>query len=130
MTGVFVLPPHASMSMTSEPESEDVTKNRATTRIATTLRTNASAEGKESKNWKSTIFESTISSPVTGSCMASPPSSRCIMIDASPKTVNQMRLTTVGARRTPITNSRIVRPREIRAMNIPTKGAQLVHQPQ
>lgn len=32
--------------------------------------------------------------------------------------------------RTPVTNSRTVRPRELRAMKTPTKGAQLVHHPQ
>ena len=47
-----------------------------------------------------------------------------------PKTVNHSEPITVGMIRTAPTNSRIVRPREIRAMNIPTKGAQLIHQPQ
>jgi len=35
-----------------------------------------------------------------------------------------------GANRTPPTNSRRVRPREIRAINMPTKGDQEIHHPQ
>ncbi len=35
-----------------------------------------------------------------------------------------------GMNSTPKTNSRIVRPREMRAMNRPTKGAQAIHQAQ
>ena len=48
----------------------------------------------------------------------------------SPKTVIQKKIKRDGARSTPTTNSLIVRPREIRAMNIPTKGAQAIHQAQ
>ena len=36
----------------------------------------------------------------------------------------------MGTSRTPATNSRIVRPLEMRAMKTPTKGAQEIHQPQ
>lgn len=45
-------------------------------------------------------------------------------------TVIQSRLKTVGISRTQTTNSRIVRPREILAMNRPTNGAQEIHQTQ
>ena len=37
---------------------------------------------------------------------------------------------TVGTNIAPNVNSRMVRPREIRAMKSPTKGAQAIHQPQ
>ena len=43
---------------------------------------------------------------------------------------NQMRETTEGTSMTPVTNCRMVRPREMRAMNIPTKGVQEIHQAQ
>ncbi len=51
-------------------------------------------------------------------------------IPESPNTVNHRDPISVGASRTPKTNSRTVRPREMRAMNMPTNGAQLIHQPQ
>ena len=40
---------------------------------------------------------------------------------------NQTSETRLGARMTPPTNSRMVRPREMRAMKTPTNGAQLTH---
>ena len=49
---------------------------------------------------------------------------------APPKMANQMSETTDGTSSTPETNWRIVRPREMRAMNMPTKGVQLTHQAQ
>ena len=38
--------------------------------------------------------------------------------------------TTLGTRSTPVTNWRMVRPREMRAMNMPTKGVHDTHQAQ
>ncbi|MDP8950704.1 MAG: hypothetical protein M3N18_00385 [Actinomycetota bacterium] len=38
-----------------------------------------------------------------------------------------MKVTTLGAIRAPKTNSRMERPREIRAMKAPTNGAQAIH---
>ena len=52
------------------------------------------------------------------------------LIAEPPKTANQTRLTMLGTRITPPTNCRIVRPRLIRAMNMPTKGVQEIHQAQ
>ena len=49
---------------------------------------------------------------------------------APPKIANHSRLTALGIRMTPATNSRIVRPRLIRAMNMPTNGVQEIHQAQ
>ena len=54
----------------------------------------------------------------------------CALMPAPPKIANHTRLTTVGTRRTPVTNSRMVRPREIRAMNIPTNGVHETHHAQ
>ena len=47
-----------------------------------------------------------------------------------PKMPNQVRLPSAGTMRTPAMNSRIVRPREIRAMKEPEKGAHAIHQAQ
>ena len=47
-----------------------------------------------------------------------------------PSTANQMNPTMEGTSSTPVMNSRTVRPREMRAMKMPTKGAQEIHQPQ
>ena len=47
-----------------------------------------------------------------------------------PTIANHTNPNPVGAATTPITNSRIVRPREIRATNMPTNGAQEIHQAQ
>ena len=47
-----------------------------------------------------------------------------------PKTTIQKKMISDGASSTPATKSRMVRPRETRAMNIPTNGDQLIHQPQ
>ena len=55
---------------------------------------------------------------------------RCSSMPVPPTTANQRNPKPVGAATTPITNSRMVRPREIRATNMPTKGAQETHQAQ
>ena len=49
---------------------------------------------------------------------------------APPKMQNHTRLTRLGTSSTPVTNWRIVRPREMRAMNMPTNGVQESHQAQ
>ena len=51
-------------------------------------------------------------------------------IAAPPSTANQTKLTPLGISSTPSTNSPIVRPLEMRAMNVPTKGAQEIHHAQ
>ena len=47
-----------------------------------------------------------------------------------PKMPNQITLTMLGTSSTPVTNCRMVRPRLIRAMNMPTNGVQDTHQAQ
>ena len=47
-----------------------------------------------------------------------------------PNAVSQTMPTAVGTSSTPMMNSRIVRPRETRAMNIPTKGDHEIHHAQ
>ena len=110
--------------MTSEPESEDVTKKNTITTIARTLVIVPS--GSPSRSVNSDVLVSTAPSMRR----ASSPSLRCRRMPESPKIVNHSEPTSVGASSTPKTNSRMVRPREMRAMNMPTNGAQLIHQPQ
>ena len=47
-----------------------------------------------------------------------------------PKTANHSRDTREGTSSTPVTNWRMVRPRLMRAMNMPTNGVQEIHQAQ
>lgn len=108
--------------MTSEPESEEVTKKNTMIAMARTLVTTPS--GRPSRSWKREVL--VLTSPPSSMS----PSLRCRRMAESPKIVNHSSPIIVGASRTPMTNCRMVRPREIRAMNIPTKGAQLIHQPQ
>ena len=54
----------------------------------------------------------------------------CASVDRVPNTANQMLLKIVGTKIGQPKNERIDRPREIRAMNTPTKGAQAIHQAQ
>ena len=115
-------PPEHSTSMTKEPESEDVMKKKTITSNATTLV--MVAHGMVLSSWNSEVLVST--APSTSMS----PKSRSRWMPESPKTVNHSDPITVGTSSTVVTNSRMVRPREIRAMNIPTNGAQLIHQPQ
>ncbi|MNI52410.1 hypothetical protein D3C73_1071870 [compost metagenome] len=57
-------------------------------------------------------------------------STRIMWMAVSPNTVIQNSVKPAGTSSTPVTNSRIVRPREMRAMNMPTKGDHAIHQPQ
>ena len=49
---------------------------------------------------------------------------------APPKIANHTSETRLGTSSTPVTNWRMVRPRLMRAMNIPTKGVHEIHQAQ
>src|SRR5699024_1876034 len=57
-------------------------------------------------------------------CVASPIAARSMsnLIADPPIIANQMKKTALGTRRTPATNSRMVRPREILARKMPTKA--------
>ena len=52
------------------------------------------------------------------------------LIAAPPKTQNHTSDTRLGTSSTPVTNWRMVRPREIRAMNMPTNGVHEIHHAQ
>ena len=62
-------------------------------------------------------------------CLAmSPPSNMSTWIAVPPKTVNQVKNTTLGTTSTPTMKPRMVRPREMRARKTPTKAPQDTHQ--
>ena len=54
----------------------------------------------------------------------------CRPMAAPPKIASHRSDTTLGTSSTPVTSWRMVRPRLVRVMNIPTKGVQLTHQAQ
>ena len=54
----------------------------------------------------------------------------CKSMAVPPRMANHTKLTTLGARITPKTNSRMVRPLEMRAIKVPTNGAQEIHHAQ
>ena len=54
----------------------------------------------------------------------------CMSIEADPMIANQTKPMPVGIATTPMMNSRIVRPFEMRATNVPTKGAHEIHHAQ
>ena len=62
----------------------------------------------------------------------SAPAATCVSSQMAllPNTVIHSRLKAVGTSSTPMMNSRMVRPREMRAMNMPTKGDHEIHQAQ
>jgi hypothetical protein len=106
--------------MTIEAASAPETKKIATSTMTSTVITVASGYCSSTPNsWPSVV-----------ACPATSTPSRCAAMPAPPKTANQTRLTTLGTSSTPVTNWRIVRPRLIRAMNMPTNGVQEIHQAQ
>ena len=123
-TGVPCWPPEASMSTTSAPESAEVTKNTTTMMIA--ISEIKPEKGKCSRKANSASeLSCSMASPRLLTC-----SQRIMWMAVSPNTVIHNRVKAVGTSSTPATNSRMVRPREMRAMNRPTKGDQASHQPQ
>src|SRR5690625_3333358 len=123
-TGVVSLPPEASISTTNAPESAEVTKNTNTISTATKLRTlakgNCSKKANNAKEGSSRV----------ASAMAHLSLTKTKSIAVSPKTVIHKKVKPVGKSVTPKINSRMLRPRDTRAINIPTKGDHDNHQPQ
>ena len=72
--------------------------------------------------------------PIAGSSRATCPKSTAPWLTKSiallPKIENHAKIKPSGINITPKTNSRKVRPREMRAINSPTNGAQATHQAQ
>src|SRR5690606_2227458 len=123
-TGASSTPPAARVSITKEPESAEVTKKMATRIIAKVEVT--LDQGRYSRN--SNRATDAFAAASWASWPAATPISRKMAV--LPKTVIQKKVKTVGTSKTPSTNSRTVRPREMRAMNMPTKGDHAIHQAQ
>ena len=122
--GVSSSPPEASVSITNAPESAEVTKKTPTSRIASDEV--KPAAGRYSRNLNSAVDR------FSCTARAMPPAAtpRSSEIAVLPNTVIHRKVKAVGTNSTPMTNSRIVRPREMRAMNMPTKGDQAIHHAQ
>src|SRR5690606_8793826 len=103
---------------TREAESDDVAKNSPTTTIA--IPDTKVAAGKWSKN--SNIANGTLSATAAEMRPPSPPMPSSSIAD-QPNVTNHTRVNTEGATRTPPTNWRTVRPREMRARKTPMNGA-------
>ena len=105
------------------PESADVTKKMAI--IATASTQIALAMGKLSKKENSRM------SGLSTSLLNAPPTTfRSIQMAPLPNTVIQRKMNSDGTSSTASTYSRMVRPFDMRAMNRPTNGAQLIHHAQ
>src|SRR5699024_1008160 len=126
--GGFGCPPEASISITSEPESEEVMKKIATRKIAITEKMLPS--GRFPSASKMALSTTRFPSASTFCDTMSTPPKNCSYSPVPPRTENHRKPTMLGTSNTPVMNSRIVRPREMRAMNTPTNGDQAIHQPQ
>ena len=121
--GVWMAPPAAMESITSEPESEEVTKKVT---ISSTARIEVSVVQGNSSN---SLNSATAWSACTSWISVLYPSTMIRCRAVSPNTENQKKVNMVGTIITPKTNWRIVRPRLILAMNRPTNGDQEIVQP-
>ena len=122
-----------SMSTTSDAESDEVAKKIATTSTASPCISGAQGSSAKNANIASGTDSLTalLMLPAAGPIAARAASpSPSMAIACQPKIANQMTVNSDGASRTPKTNSRTVRPREIRATNRPMKGDQVTVQAQ
>src|SRR5690606_21941510 len=118
--GASTLPPAVMVSITSDPESDEVQKKTITRMIPTIEVTVCSGRCDSIANSLSSTAASEIS-----------PDPRSIrLIAVPPKLVIQRTETSEGTSSTAIISSRTVRPRLTLAMNMPTKGDQEIHQAQ
>ena len=112
------------VSITSAPESAEVTKKTATRRMARPEV--KAAPGSCSRKWNRAVDRSALTA-----CEIAPAAvvmSRVMAV--FPKTVIQRKVKPEGTSKTFRMNSRTVRPREMRAMNMPTNGDQAIHHAQ
>ncbi len=123
ITGVSgtALPRCESMPITREPESALVMKKTDNISITTTEVTPLAGRA---SNIKNSMSCGDSAPPIS----ATP--SDCSFMAVPPEIAKARKHTMVGASSTTVTNSRSVRPRLIRAMKIPTKGVQEIHQAQ
>ncbi len=122
-TGGLGFPPEVMMSMTMEPESDEVTKKVTMTIMARLDVKEARGKFPSRMNRETGMF----------SCTAwdMPPAPNISIKRAVlPKMVIQINVINVGTSSTPATNWRMVRPWETRAMNMPTNGDHAIHHDQ
>ena len=124
-TGVSSLPPAVIVSITSDPESDDVTKKITTSTMPMNEVTPASGNSSSIRNRASSGCPSS-----TAAAAAVWPPSRWSDSAVAPKACIQSAEISTGTASMPPTRPRTVRPREIRAMNMPTKGVHESHQAQ
>src|SRR5690606_5229217 len=115
------------MSTTSEAESDDVAKKIAT---MTTTRPEISVDRPPTpRSWSKNVNIAVAGSSSTAAVMGCGSSGEEPMPSSSiadqPKITNHTSVNSDGATSTPPTNSRIVRPREMRARKMPMNGAQV-----
>lgn len=120
-TGASTLPPAVIVSITSEPELDEVTKNTTTRTMP--MNDEIAASGRPSSMMKSCNSSD-------ASAIALEPCSMIWLRAAVPKVVIHNTQTADGISSTQIRNSRTVLPRETRAMNMPTKGDHDIHHAQ
>src|SRR6056297_1877646 len=120
-SGGFSWPSLVIIESTKLPESAEVTRKMKIRNSATKPSTCPS--GKKSRKTK----KARLTSCETSSAMPPPPNSS-MKTPAPPSTANQKSENNVGTMMTPAQNSRMVRPRLMRAMKIPTNGPQASHQ--
>src|SRR6056300_1561987 len=123
-TGGFSAPPELIISITREPESEEVTKNVTISIVASAdviaVKGNCSSRTKIAVG---ILVCTADAKPTPVSCISSHK-------PLLPNTVSQRNVKPEGTSSTPRMNSRIVRPREIRAINMPTNGDHEIHHAQ
>ena len=123
-TGGFSAPPELIISITNEPESDEVTKKVTISIVARAEVTVVNGSCSSMTNIATGILVSTADArPTPISCISS---HRPLL----PKVVNHKKVKPEGTKSTPRINSRMVRPRDMRAMNMPTNGDQETHQAQ
>ena len=128
-----IVPRSDSVPMTIEAASAPETKKMPTRTITRTVVTLAS--GYWSSSWNSTPSKLTEATPPaldtrSSAVVAVVAATRWASMAAPPKIANHTRVTMLGTSSTPVTNWRMVRPRLIRAMNMPTNGVHEIHQAQ
>ena len=119
----FMSPLLDSMARTKAAESAEVMKNEPMSRIATSETTVLIGNCSKVMNRAVLMFSAT-AAPMF------PPWKISRLIAAPPSTENHRKHRTLGTMSTPATNSRIVRPLEMRAMNVPTHMTHIIHQAQ
>ena len=128
--GGLVSPPEVSISITKLAESDEVTNQR--TIITTISPFSAAVSGYDSINLKIALPVSARTAPTSPglTIFGSTAAISSICTAEPPKAVNHKNKMVIGINNTPKINSRMVRPREIRATNTPTNGDQLIHHAQ